>query len=348
MKNFKTLLESVDKETERFDALVRAGLINKAQLRRVHQILDKMSQEKASFTSSDRQIINNLLVKVINLITKDEKMFQRSRQLVRNMSEEFEIDENDLIKENQNLSEMDITDIPMVTTGLPPAILVFRRKSYRLYPNNVKVALYHNDKINKFITVPFADRMSLESKEVSNMEVLKTIVENNSSDYIMFDDLSHIEINVDLAEKLLKLHESLNIENQEKLEKMISENEESFNSVVKFFGDWMKSFSEFSTNLKENYSSEEFLDESTNIRKVGRVKIIRRRIRGGKVQKMVKKSAIKGFTLKGGKLKRISAMQKIKMKLGQRKAKIKRRAKLAQSLRKRKLSLRKRKALGIR
>ena len=39
----------------------------------------------------------------------------------------------------------------------PPAVLVMRRMSIRMFPNGQKIALYKIDKINKFLTVPFED-----------------------------------------------------------------------------------------------------------------------------------------------------------------------------------------------
>ncbi len=90
----------------------------------------------------------------------------------------------------------------------------------------------------------------------------------------------------------------------------------------------------------------EILEEG-NIVRQGRVKLIRRRIRKGKVQRNIRKSAVRGFTLNHGKLKRIPASRRIHMKIVQRRAARKRKSHLQSSLRKRKISLRKRKAMGI-
>jgi len=87
--------------------------------------------------------------------------------------------------------------------------------------------------------------------------------------------------------------------------------------------------------------------EEGNVTKMGRLNMIKARIRGGKVQRRVKKSAVKGMTLRGGKLIRMSPTEKRKRRMGARKAKIKRRAKLARALMKRKRSLIKRKMLGL-
>ena len=79
----------------------------------------------------------------------------------------------------------------------------------------------------------------------------------------------------------------------------------------------------------------------------GRTVLIRRRIRKGKVQRNIRKSAVKGFTLRKGKITRIPVAKRIRARIVQKRAARKRKAHLQQSLRKRKLSLRKRKALGI-
>ena len=37
----------------------------------------------------------------------------------------------------------------------PPAVLIMKRKSIRLFPDGQKVALYYVEKINKYVTVPY-------------------------------------------------------------------------------------------------------------------------------------------------------------------------------------------------
>ncbi len=84
-----------------------------------------------------------------------------------------------------------------------------------------------------------------------------------------------------------------------------------------------------------------------NVQKMGRKKLVRARVRGGKVQRRKMVSAVKGYTIRGGKLVRMPATERLKRKISARKAKMKRRAKLARALIKRKRSLRKRAALGL-
>jgi hypothetical protein len=100
----------------------------------------------------------------------------------------------------------------------------------------------------------------------------------------------------------------------------------------------------------------EQLDEagSANIIKMGRINKIRRRIRRnakGKiiVQKNVRKSGIKGYRISGNTVKRIPATVRLKKaRLLKRSWKTTRKAKLRQTLLKRKLSMRRRSSLGLR
>ena len=80
---------------------------------------------------------------------------------------------------------------------------------------------------------------------------------------------------------------------------------------------------------------------------MGRKKLIRARVRGGKVQRRKVVSAVKGYTIRGGKLTRMTAAERLRRRISQRKGKMKRRAKMARALIKRKRSLRKRSTLGI-
>jgi len=84
-----------------------------------------------------------------------------------------------------------------------------------------------------------------------------------------------------------------------------------------------------------------------NVQKMGRKKLIRARIRGGKVQRRKVVSAVKGFTIRKGKLTRMTSAERMRRRVAQRKAKIKRKAKAARALIKRKRSIRKRKSLGL-
>ena len=82
-----------------------------------------------------------------------------------------------------------------------------------------------------------------------------------------------------------------------------------------------------------------------------RWRIVRARIRNGKVQRRKKVSNIKGFTFrkKGGQTRfiRITATEKLRRRMGARRAKIKRRGKKSQIRLKMRRSLRRRRSIGL-
>ena len=101
------------------------------------------------------------------------------------------------------------------------------------------------------------------------------------------------------------------------------------------------------TEEKAKIALEMFDLEEGNIQRMGRMKLVRVRIRKGKVQRRKKVSAVKGFTMRGGRMIRMSPMERRHRKMAARKSKFKRRAKLGQALRKRKMSLRRRNSMGL-
>lgn len=89
------------------------------------------------------------------------------------------------------------------------------------------------------------------------------------------------------------------------------------------------------------------MQEETEELDEARIKILKTRVRGGKVQRRKKVSGVEGYKIVDGKLKRMSPAERRRRKLGQKRGKLKRRAKMRQTLMKRKRSLRKRSAIGL-
>lgn len=103
---------------------------------------------------------------------------------------------------------------------------------------------------------------------------------------------------------------------------------------------------------------EEVLEEAAkkrnpNIQKMGRITKVRRRIRRNKkgrivVQRNVRKSVIKGYRISGNTIKRIPATVRLrKARLLKRSWKTTRKSKLRRTLMKRKMSMRRRQAMGL-
>jgi hypothetical protein len=108
-----------------------------------------------------------------------------------------------------------------------------------------------------------------------------------------------------------------------------------------------------SADIYEDVDLEDDSLNEANIIRQGRIQKIRRRIRRNTkgrivVQRNVKRSAVKGYRISGNTLKRIPAMQRIqKARKLKRYWKTKGRAKLNRTLMRRKMSMRRRKSMGI-
>jgi hypothetical protein len=94
------------------------------------------------------------------------------------------------------------------------------------------------------------------------------------------------------------------------------------------------------TSEKGDLKEEETLDEA-------RFKIVKARVRGGKVQRRKRISNVEGFKMQDGTLKRMSPAERRRRKLGQKRGKLKRRSKMRMAMMKRKRSLRKRTSIGL-
>lgn len=136
LQDFKTLVEEEKSDYSKFDMLIRAGLANKAQIARIHKIMDKMQEERPQFNNADREIMRNLFNKMADLIANNKQIFQKTRQAVREDVEQVEENAPDV-------------------TNMPPFVLILKRKAIRYYPNDTRVALYHNQKLDKYFSIPY-------------------------------------------------------------------------------------------------------------------------------------------------------------------------------------------------
>ena len=187
---FKSIVEEEKSDYSKFDTLVRAGLANKAQMQRIHKILDKMSEDRPQFNNADRMIIQNLFNKMVDLISNNKAINMQARRAVKEDIEESVLDTSDFkvgpsgrkvrahrIKigdkgyqdptVEEKLSEAQSKDGPT-----PPYVLLLKRKAIRLYPDGTKIALYYNKQINKFFSVPYdtPTGTAIQAEEVEQID----------------------------------------------------------------------------------------------------------------------------------------------------------------------------------
>ena len=84
LQEFKyNLTEEEKQDYQKFDTLVRAGLANKSQITRLHKILGKMGEDRPVFNPQDRQLMQDLFNKMVDLVTNNKQIFQQTRKAVR-------------------------------------------------------------------------------------------------------------------------------------------------------------------------------------------------------------------------------------------------------------------------
>jgi len=222
LQDFKILAEEDKSDYSKFDMLVRAGLANKAQLARIHRILDKMTEERPQFNNADREIMRNLFNKMVDLISNNKQIYQRTRQAVREDAEYIEEAAPD-------------------TTDMPPFVLILKRKAIRYYPNDTRVALYHNQKLDKYFSIPYGTGVNgvVQAEEVepvdeSVMDTLHKIVAGKSAQSVKFASGESRKVDHYTASAITQVHKAVNDDNKKKLADMVHKSPAHFEKVAAF------------------------------------------------------------------------------------------------------------------
>ena len=254
LQEFKILTEESD--YAKFDMLVRAGLANKAQLQRIHRILDKMKEDRPVFNNADRMILQNLFNKMVDLISTNKQSFQQTRRAVR---EDVELDEAVLdtadykigpsgrkvrahrIKVGDEVKgEFEIEEATDEIPDDPPFVLMLKRKAIRMYPNKTKVALYYNQKLDKYFTIPYGKGVDspLQAEETqieeAVMDQLHKIVAGKQANTVKFANGQTKKIDHYTASAITQVHKAVNDENKKKLADMVHKSPEHFAKVASF------------------------------------------------------------------------------------------------------------------
>lgn len=239
LKEFKTepLLEEEKSDYKQFDVLVRAGLANKAQLQRIHRILDKMQDDRPQFNNADKMILQNLFNRMVDLITNNKQIFQKTRQAVREDvdTSDFKISPETGRKVRTHRikledKEIEAEELTEQVQGQPPFVLVLKRKAFRVYPNGLKIALYYNDKLGKYFSIPYTDEVGAmtpiqaeetEQIEEAVMDQLHKIVSGNQAQRVKFGDGSTRTVDHYTASAITQVHKALNDDNKKKFADMV-------------------------------------------------------------------------------------------------------------------------------
>ena len=122
----------------------------------------------------------------------------------------------------------------------PPSMITMRRTAIRIFPNDLKIALYRNDKLNLDISIPyksdkFGDKELTYAKlKESIIRSLKKAASSGKPVDVSFDDGTTTPVQPAIAKSLLDLHSKLNTTNGIKLNQKISTSYKDFKDAVDF------------------------------------------------------------------------------------------------------------------
>ena len=206
---FKSIVEEEKSDYSKFDALVRAGLANKAQLSRIHKILDKMGEERPVFNNADREIMRNLFNRMVDLVSS-KQMFIKTKQAIR---EEVELNEGPM-------------DTPLVPD--PPVILVIKRKAVRLYPDGTRIALYWSDKIKRVFSLPYGPAVQ---PVIQAEEYVQELME---SEELLLNDGNKITLSEESKQQIINTYEQLDEESKTIFWQQLTESVSTFGKLYEF------------------------------------------------------------------------------------------------------------------
>jgi len=267
LQDFKQqpIIEEEKSDYAKFDMLVRAGLANKAQLQRIHRILDKMKEDRPVFNNADRMILQNLFNRMVDLLSTNKQIFQQTRRAVREDVEELDesiLDTADYkigpsgrkvkahrikvgdvaygkdkeVKEDFEVIEAeDLSEQKSDSISDPPYVLMLKRKAIRLYPNKTKIALYYNQKLNRYFSVPYGPEVNapLQAEETV-MDQLQEIASNKQSSMVKFANGQVQKVDYYTASAITQVYESVNDENKNKLTEMVHKSPAHLSKVAEF------------------------------------------------------------------------------------------------------------------
>ena len=269
MKSFQDfkveLVEEEKSDYSKFDVLVRAGLANKAQMQRIHRILDKMQDDRPNFNNADKQIIQNLFNKMVDLVSNNKQIFNQTRRAVREELEEGIVDTSDYkvdasgrkykahrTKVGDTAPQIgDDSDaikeeaIQLDESKEPPFVLVLKRKAIRVYPDGTKIALYYNDRLKRIFTVPYDtldnNTIQAQQEEVEQVEEavdaigqLQKIKDTHQHGTVNHKDGSASKVDAQTAHAVLTVHKSLNDINKKKFADMVARSSHHMQKAAEF------------------------------------------------------------------------------------------------------------------
>ena len=244
MKQFRQLREEIN--TKRLTQLVRAGLVDSSKLTLLKRMLSK---DVTKLTPREKQGMSELLDSVLDQVLDNTQIFNK-------------------VKNNLQTEGVITKSVPYEISGDLPAVLILKRKAIRVFPNGQRIALYYNQKLDTFVSIPYSGiGVAAASNQISvheDLNILKTaakiikpdlnlkriprparklnenvhgalkaIVANKQTMPVRFPD-GTMRVDHTTANKILNIHGAVNDENKEKMVKMMNKSKNHFLKLAKF------------------------------------------------------------------------------------------------------------------
>jgi hypothetical protein len=146
MKTIKQILEQYDtltnkktNENQKLVELVREGLLDESKLPLVETAL---TVNPELMTVAEHRALVDLLENLSTFFMLEKKT--EKNKVIKDLPDKMKQPKED--------------DDNYPTNKQAPAVLVFQRKAIRLYPDNLKVAVYYSAALDKYISIPFGPK----------------------------------------------------------------------------------------------------------------------------------------------------------------------------------------------
>lgn len=159
--------------------------------------------------------MQNLFNRMVDLISNNKQIYTKAKQAVREELEEA-------------------TNTPLVP--MPPIIMVIKRKAVRLYPDGTRIALYYNDKMKRYFSVPFgtpeADISGVQAESfIDELRAMSNLTEETT---LELQDGSQVELDGSIVDHIIHAYDDLEEENKEKFIDLLTSSAESFDKTYEF------------------------------------------------------------------------------------------------------------------
>jgi hypothetical protein len=143
-EDYDMIVEKDDSDTRKLTSLVRAGLFDQNKLPMLKRALQK---DPSKLTMAERKGLLELLDSLMSQVLHSQSVYSKVKQ---NVGSEV----NEAIKDHYGVDSR-FGNSAAVSERDMPTIIILKRKSIRVYPDNQKVGLYYSQYLDRYVAIPF-------------------------------------------------------------------------------------------------------------------------------------------------------------------------------------------------